>query len=79
MPFGDGTGPTGGGPRTGRGAGNCAGQSSTRRFRGRGFFRGFGGLGYAPHQEHTWLENQAKSLQTALQSIIERLDTLKDK
>jgi hypothetical protein len=83
MPFRDGTGPLGQGPRTGRGAGACAGQGGTGRFggrglgMGRGLGRGFGGLGYTPDQERFWLESQVKSLQAALQSIIERLDALK--
>jgi hypothetical protein len=84
MPFRDGTGPSGQGSRTGRGAGNCAGQGGTGRFsgrggRGRGFGRGFGVLGAAPDQERSWLESQVKSLQVALQNITERLDALKDK
>jgi hypothetical protein len=70
MPFRDGTGPSGQGPRTGRGAGNCAGQGGAGRFVGRGF-------GIAPEQERSWLENQAQALQAALQSITERLDALK--
>ena len=82
MPNRDGTGPSGQGFRTGRGAGNCAGTGGTGRFGGRGLGlgrggrgrgRGFGrGFGYSAEQERSWLE-------TALQSIIERLDALKDK
>ena len=76
MPFGDGTGPAGKGPRTGRGAGNCTGQGGTGRFggrggRGRGFGRGFSNLEYSPEQERSWLE-------AALQNITERLDALKN-
>jgi hypothetical protein len=83
MPFRDGTGPSGQGPRTGLGAGNCAGQGGAGRFVGRGFGRGgrgrgFGrGFGIIPEQERSWLENQAQALQAALQSITERLDALK--
>jgi Family of unknown function (DUF5320) len=82
MPFRDGTGPARQGSRTGRGAGNCAGQAGAGRFggrggRGRGFGRGFGGLGVAQDQERSWLESQVKSLQAALQSITERLDAMK--
>jgi Family of unknown function (DUF5320) len=83
MPFRDGTGPSGRGPRTGHGAGNCASQGGAGRFVGRGFGlggrgRGFGrGFGIAPEQERSWLENQAQALQAALQSITERLDALK--
>ena len=79
MPFGDGTGPAGQGSRTGRGAGNCAGQGGSGRFGGRGLGLGRGGrgrglgrgLGYSPDQERSWLE-------AALQSITERLDALKN-
>jgi len=49
MPFGDGTGPRGEGPRTGRGAGYCSGYNQPgyanpfpRGGFGRGFGRGFG-------------------------------------
>lgn len=85
MPYRDRAGPTGQGPRTGRGAGNCNGQGSAGRFGGRGLGlgrggrgRGFGrGLGFAPEQEQSWLENQVQALQSALQSITERLDALK--
>lgn len=84
MPFRDGTGPTGEGSRTGRGAGNCAGQGGAGRFSGRGLGmgrgggRGFGrGLGFAPEQDRSWLEQQIKTLQSALQSITERLDAMK--
>jgi hypothetical protein len=53
MPSGDGTGPLGAGPMTGRGAGFCAGSDTAgyensvpgRAFRGRGFGRG-GGRGW---------------------------------
>ena len=52
MPFGDGTGPFGQGPMTGRGLGYCGGDGNPGRFQGRGggmgrgFGRGFGrGLG----------------------------------
>ena len=79
MPFGDGTGPAGQGSRTGRGAGNCAGQGGSSRFGGRGLGLGRGGrgrglgrgLGYSPDQERSWLE-------AALRSITERLDALKN-
>jgi hypothetical protein len=81
MPFGDGTGPAGKGPRTGRGAGNCTGQGGTGHFGGRGLGLGRGGRGrgfnlgrglsYSPDQERSWLE-------AALQSITERLDALKN-
>lgn len=77
MPYKDGTGPAGQGSRTGRGAGNCAGQGGSGRFGGRGGRgrgRGFGlgrGMGYSLDQERSWLE-------AALQSITERLNELKN-
>lgn len=83
MPFRDGSGPTGKGPRTGRGAGNCAGQGGAGRFSGRGPGMGRGGrglgrgLGFAAQQDNSWLEQQFRSLQAALQSLTERLDALK--
>ena len=50
MPRGDGTGPMGMGPRTGRGVGFCA------DFRGPGNFRNFpgGGLGFARGRERRY-------------------------
>ncbi|MGD8402988.1 MAG: DUF5320 domain-containing protein [Anaerolineales bacterium] len=81
MPYRDGTGPTGQGSRTGRGAGNCTGQGGRRGFgrsgRGLGTGRGFNRAAYSSDMERTWLEDQVKSLQSALQSITERLDALK--
>ena len=44
MPAGDGTGPNGMGPMTGRGAGFCAGYNAPG-YMNRGFGRGFGGRG----------------------------------
>ena len=79
MPYRDGTGPAGNGPRSGSGAGNCADQGGTGRFGRRGLGlgrggrgRGFGNLGFSPDQERSWLE-------AALQNITERLEALKDK
>lgn len=83
MPFRDGTGPAGKGARSGRGAGNCAGQGGAGRFGGRGLGMGRGGrglgrgLGLAQQQDNSWLQQQINSLQAALQSITERLDALK--
>lgn len=83
MPFRDGTGPTGKGSRTGRGAGNCAGQGGAGRFSDRGFGMGRGGrglgrgIGFAQQGDSSWLEQQIRSLQSAVQSITERLDALK--
>lgn len=76
MPFQDGTGPQGQGPRTGRGRGNCAGQGGTGRGRGlgrgRGFGRGLGGVNTA--QGNSWLETQLTNLQVAIEKLAERLD-----
>ncbi|MEA2015816.1 MAG: DUF5320 domain-containing protein [Actinomycetota bacterium] len=53
MPWGDGTGPEGTGPMTGRAGGYCAGYNTPGymnayggRFGGRGFRGGFGGRGF---------------------------------
>ncbi len=47
MPWGDGTGPMGLGPRTGRGLGSCAGAGIPGLVRGRGLGRGWGrGMGW---------------------------------
>lgn len=83
MPYRDGTGPSGQGSRSGRGAGNCTGAGGAGRFGGRGSGRrgagrGFDrGLGISPEQERSWLENQIQALQSALQSMPDRLDALK--
>lgn len=83
MPYKDGTGPAGKGSRTGRSAGNCNGQGRTiGRLGGRGQGRGRGGrgrgfFGYVQEQDNFWLENQVKSLQSALQNITERLNAIK--
>lgn len=83
MPFQDGTGPQGQGPRTGRGQGNCAGQGGTGRGRGlgrgrgagRGFGRGLGGVNTT--QGDSWLETQLTNLQAAIEKLAERLDQKK--
>lgn len=58
MPWGDGTGPLGLGPRTGRGAGYCAGYNMPGYMNpipgsGRGFGRGFG-RGYWGRGRRFW-------------------------
>jgi len=45
MPFGDGTGPSGLGPRTGRGTGYCAGYNVPGYMNPQSRFGGFGGRG----------------------------------
>ena len=87
MPYRDGSGPSGQGPRTGRGAGNCTGTGGDNRYggrglgrrgAGRGFNRGFGrGLGVAPEQDRSWFMEQIQSLQSAIKSISDRLDASK--
>ncbi len=42
MPYGDGTGPMGNGPQTGRGRGRCHGGGGRRMGAGGGFWRGRG-------------------------------------
>ena len=78
MPFQDGTGPQGQGPRTGRGMGNCSGQGGTGRGfgrgRGRGAGRGFGrGLGGGNSQGTSWLETQFNNLQAAIEKLSEKI------
>ncbi len=88
MPFGDGTGPLGQGPMTGRGLGYCGGYGAPGRFRGygrgfgmgRGFGRGMGrGFGFrwfdAPmsYNEKTALLNRVKFLEEELKYAKDRL------
>jgi len=76
MPFKDGTGPNGQGPRTGRGLGNCAGQGGAGR--GRGFGRGQGrGINVTSGQDTSWIQNRLDELQAAIQKLTERLDANK--
>ena len=81
MPFNDGTGPNGQGSRTGRGKGNCAGQSGTERPVGFGRGRRGGGrgrgLGVNAGQGNSWIQNQLNDLQAAIQKLTERLDNNK--
>ena len=102
MPRGDGTGPMGMGPVTGRGAGFCAGftapghANSAGGFgRGRGFRRMFCATGLprwvhcgnqnekgayfaSDADEKEFLKNQAKFLESRLDSIKKRLEKFKD-
>jgi hypothetical protein len=83
MPNQDSTGPSGQGPRTGRGAGNCNGQGGTGIGRGAG--RGLGrrggrgtgaggrGLGINASQGNSWLGDQLSSLQAAIEKLTEKL------
>lgn len=81
MPFNNGTGPNGQGPRSGRGAGNCVGQGGAGRPFGlgrgrRGGWRGRG-LGANTNQGNSWIQNQLNDLQAAIQKLTERLDNNK--
>jgi len=76
MPYQNGTGPMGAGPRTGRGLGPCGAGFSRGRGFGQGFGRGRLG-GYGPYQEST--ANETKSLEEELKAIKERLSELKGK
>ena len=90
MPKRDGTGPSGQGSLTGRGAGKCANQTGDGRLRGRGIGRrgtgrgtgrsgagrGLGnGSGISPVPRQSWFENQISALQSAIQNLSERLDS----
>ena len=73
MPGFDRTGPSGQGPRTGRGLGPCGSGTGFRRGRGMGFARGFGprrGLGprYDEQAEPT-KEEQRMLLEAELQGL----------
>ena len=81
MPGGDGTGPCGRGPMSGRGMGTCG------RGRGRGYGAGYGARGRGawgapryteePGDEREYLENLAKGLEAELKEIQKRLKELK--
>ncbi len=86
MPRGDGTGPVGQGPMTGRGAGRCAGNNTPGYGffgRGRGFGRGFGfGFGnynQTPNDqasEKSWLELGINALKNQLSNLEKRRDEM---
>jgi len=81
MPYGDRTGPSGQGARTGRGAGNCNGQGGAGSGFGRGAGRGLGrGLGqcprYSSNQGNSWLGNQLDNLHASIERLTERLDKI---
>ena len=85
MPGGDGTGPRGLGPGTGRGYGPCG--AGGRFGRGRGFGRGFGpGRGFGVYQrpltqeeEKSFLVEEATGLESDLKEIKQRLKNLESK
>jgi len=94
MPRGNGTGPMGQGPLTGRGAGRCAGNQSGygNGFFGRGFGRGFGlgrGFGFGPANapaetpyqatsEKSWLDYVIGILKNQLDAYEKRRNEMKD-
>jgi len=95
MPGGNGTGPVGRGPMTGRGLGFCAGSTADYanfvvgrgcgRGLGRGLGRARGGYGFrafnqvSPQQDLDSLKNQAQNLEDALNGIKNRIAELTDK
>jgi hypothetical protein len=86
MPRGDGTGPTGKGPMTGRGMGFCVrtfetGETSyigggIRRGSRRWFGRGCAAVQFLPETEKELLEDEKSKLQRRLESIEKELDKL---
>lgn len=82
MPRGDGTGPVGMGPLTGRGAGFCAGYANLGFGCGRGLRRNPGRPGYmrgagAASTQEDALKEQAEALEAQLKEVKERLGSLK--
>jgi len=91
MPRGDGTGPYGRGPMSGRGLGYCAGYGRAgftnpvgRRFgQGYGYGRGYGWGFRSPYDypeisEKTYLENEIKVLSENLKTLEKRLSEISD-
>ena len=81
MPRGDGTGPMGNGPMSGRGFGNCTGYGAGRGSFGFGFGRGLcnrARMFFSPNQntEKSFLQKEADVLQNRLNFVRNRLDEL---
>lgn len=87
MPRGDGTGPVGQGPMTGRGLGRCAGNDAPgygNGFFGRGLGRGFGrglgfgrGFGFAGNNQVPYNEVSEKSwLENVINALKNQLQNL---
>ena len=86
MPNFDGTGPTGAGPRTGRGMGPCAGSwGAGYGMRGRGYGRGMGagcacpmGMGgfYSPRNQLAVLKDEEAMLANELETLREEIKAL---
>ena len=85
MPGGDGTGPLGQGPMTGRARGYCAGFPEPGFWRGRGIGRGFNRRffrtnQYIPYNRPYQSENEEKDyLETLIKDLEQRLDELRKK
>lgn len=93
MPAGDGTGPSGAGPMTGRGAGYCAGNRAPgyaspgpgralgrrfgRGFRGRGFARGWGGRWGFPSDAAPTAEAELDALKNQAEYLAGALENIK--
>lgn len=87
MPNFNGTGPTGQGPKTGRGKGKCeegdgdftpgAKMGMGRGMRGRGICR-WQNVDYTPEQEKTALQNEVSNLKTMLKNAEDRLKSLEE-
>ncbi|MBF0102322.1 MAG: DUF5320 domain-containing protein [Desulfobacterales bacterium] len=85
MPRGDGTGPMGQGPMSGKGFGNCSGYQARGFGRGAGYGKGFGygfcnraGFFSVPSSERETivLQEESELLQNRLNNIKMRLDEL---
>lgn len=70
MPGGDGTGPRGMGPYTGRGLGNCSPAPRNRNFYGRGFRRRY----YVNDNSKESLAEEKKVLEERLKYLNQELD-----
>jgi len=74
MPKFDGTGPTGQGPKTGRGMGNCAGGKGLGWGRGCGCGGGyFGRMFYTKEERSELLKDRKETLENELKALNEEL------
>lgn len=78
MPYGDGTGPMGQGPRTGRGMGPCGARMRAGWGYGAGFGPGFRRF-ISPKNELVALEEEQNMLEEDLRAIKEEIAALKGK
>ncbi len=77
MPRGDGTGPAGAGPMTGRARNNCNNNNNNSRYLGRGIGRGMGrGFGYAnqTNDDKELLSREKQALEDRIKDIDSRLN-----